>query len=99
MSAEIPSRLRWTVKVFRTKSPQLSAFLKVRVPGTSREVRPLAANPTKAEIIISPADDVLYEALVAFNDTSTQVPLQDYLHELAAIRDQIRSTIRGGGAR
>jgi hypothetical protein len=85
-------------KQYRTKSPQLAAWIRTQLPGISCEILPLVNNPTKTEFIFTPADDQLYRAVAAFNSNGA-VSIQDFLHELNLIRDGIRSTLRSGGMR
>jgi len=84
------------LKQYRTKSPQLAAWIRTQLPGISCEIRPLENNPIKAEFVFSPADDLLYRTAAAFNSNA---PLQDFLHELNVIRDGIRATLHRGGGR
>lgn len=85
------------MKAFHSKSPQLVTFLRVLNPLRTVEVLPL--NERRCEFIVTPADDQLYRDVALFSDTTTTVPLSDFLHELGQLRDRVRVTLRGGGAR
>lgn len=81
-----------TEKVFRTSDYKLAAYLRSR--DIILEAHPNPRRPQKVEFT-APATEALYRAVAEFN-SDEPVPVQTFIENIEAVKDEMMSVIRGG---